>query len=492
MAARFEAGQGSEEHATHGTIEKVLETVGFRHDEIRAIYYGNWLRDYSQLLDPKIVRATDMPKNFPDVLSREALTRIVDILAVKEFTGLMKIDRSRFIVTPERLGVYRASEHIDNPRVVNPTPANPKARDRDFEDWVLPGDPLLDVNPETSMKRYIKRSADRMADMFASAMDAGLQSTDGLRTLGSALHVLEDFFAHSNFVELSLIKAGYSDVLPWTSEAPCKHRLPLVTGMFGGSDIIASLAAPLGKILFSDEQKPFEATRVGERSERDQIILILLQEHPNSAYLEAYENFLAARDGWASLPFSEMVEKYYHYLNLPGRIIGSAIGTVMQGLATWFGNSVDDVQTLLGDDPNTSGSTDPSHSQLAKDHAEHPLHLLAAELARKAVLEVGQAVLGVSHGKQEAEHPAVVAARFFTHPMDSEWQDEIVQQWARKHPENVKRATRKSDLQDGQKRLQKSAQDALRRFNSESSSFMNTFFEKVADLKDFWDRITGK
>ena len=92
---RFGAGEGSEEEATHGSIESVLEHAGFRQHEIRAIYYGNWLRDFSQLLDPKIVRAAHMPKNFPDVLSRDALTRIVDVLAVKEFSDLMKIDREK-------------------------------------------------------------------------------------------------------------------------------------------------------------------------------------------------------------------------------------------------------------------------------------------------------------------------------------------------------------------------------------------------------------
>ncbi|WP_241092388.1 Het-C domain-containing protein, partial [Pseudomonas viridiflava] len=117
---RFEAGEGDEHRHTHGSIEAVLETAGFRKDEIRAIYYGNWLRDHSQLVDPKLVRAPDMPKSFPDLLSREALTGIVDVLAVKAFTDLMKIDRSRFIVTPQRLGVYRAAEHIDNPRAINP------------------------------------------------------------------------------------------------------------------------------------------------------------------------------------------------------------------------------------------------------------------------------------------------------------------------------------------------------------------------------------
>ncbi|WP_434678144.1 hypothetical protein J3P77_19025 [Pseudomonas sp. R1-18] len=492
VALRFEAGKGSKEHATHGSIEEVLKTAGFTDNEVLAIHYGNWLRDYSQLLDPKIVRATSMPKNFPDVLSREALTKIVDILAVREFIDLMKIDRSGFMVTEERLGVYRPSEHIDNPKAVNPSPADPRDRDADFELWVLPGNPLLEVDPDTSMKRYIQRSVDVMSSKLESAMQAGIQSTDALRELGAGLHILEDFFAHSNFVELSLIKAGYADVLPWTSKAPCKHGIPLVTGMFGGSDVIASLAAPLGEILFSNEQKPFEATKAGERSERDQIILILLSEHPNTTLLEAYETFLAARDKWASLPFASQVEQFYHFINLPGRLFGSAMGTVMQGLATWLGNSVDDVQTFLGDDPNTSGSTDPSHSQLAKDHKEHPLHLLAAELARKAVLDVGQAVLSMEHGKEGAEHPAIVAARYFTHPMDSEWQDEIVKRWAMENRDSVQRATRRSDLLDGQKRLQESAQNAFKTFKSDSSDFLDTFFEKASDLQRYLNRILGK
>ena len=96
-----------------------------------------------------------MPKNFPDVLSREALTQIVDVLAIREFPTLMKIDRDKFKVTPQRLGVYRPSEHIDNPRVVNPEPADPKHRDADFEPWVLPDDPLLHVDFETDRKSVV-------------------------------------------------------------------------------------------------------------------------------------------------------------------------------------------------------------------------------------------------------------------------------------------------------------------------------------------------
>ncbi|KPX39608.1 hypothetical protein ALO68_101510 [Pseudomonas syringae pv. helianthi] len=488
---KFEAGDGDEHRQTHGAIETVLEAAGFRPDEIRAIYYGNWLRDYSQLLDPKIVRATSMPKSFPDLLSRDALTRLVDVLAVKEFTDLMKTDRARFVVTPERLGVYRPAEHIDNPKTVAPKPDNPKLRDADFDNWVLPDDPTLQVDHDTSMKRYIQRSVGIMAAGLQSAVNKGPESTDGLRDMGAALHILEDFFAHSNFAELSLIKLGHTRVLPWTSEADCKHRLPLVTGTFGGSDIIASLAEPLGRILFSTDEKPFEAFKAGERYERDQIMQIILGEHPDERLLSGYETFLEARDQWASLPFSEQVEHFYAFIGTPGRLLGNAFGIVMQSLAVWLGNSVDDLQTLFDEDPNTSGSTDPSHSQLAKDHAQHPLHALAAMLAREAVLQVGQAVLDQWHGKGGAEDPAHIAATFFAHPMDRDWQDTIVRQWAEANPEQVERAALKSELDQFQNQLQHSTKKDLQRFSLAGGDFLDIFFESVS-LADLWARITGK
>ena len=490
-ALRFEAGKGDPVATTHGSIEAALGRVGFTEFQLDAIYYGNWLRDYSQLLDPKLVRAIGTPKNFPDVLSREALTKIVDVLAVREFPRLRVTDRQRFTVTPDKLGVYRPSEHLDNPRPATDKRTDPQSIDANFEDWVAPDDASLQVDPETSMKRYLQRGVDFMTAELNLARQAGPESADGLRAFGSGLHVLEDFFAHSNFVELSLRKMGYSDVLPWTSRAACKHGLPLVTGTFGGSDIIASLAAPLGKILFSTDDKPFVVTRPGVRYERDQIIQILLSEHPDPKWYDAHEAFLSARDTWAGLSFASKVEEILNVIGTPGRIVGNAVGTAMQGLSTLFGNSVDDAQTSLGEDPNTSGSTDPSHSQLAKDHAEHPLHQLAALLAENAVLRVGQAMLGQWNDKFGAQDPAETAAKYFAHPMDVDWQDALVREWAKNNPSLVQRATRKSELDDFNKELQNSANKALDRFKNESSSFLTKFFE-INSINDVWNLISGK
>ena len=60
------------------------------------------------------------------------------------------------------------------------------------------------------------------------------------RSLGAAFHVLEDYFSHTNFVELSLRKLGY-DVYPWVegkqknnpaTGKPLYEDIPIVTGNF--------------------------------------------------------------------------------------------------------------------------------------------------------------------------------------------------------------------------------------------------------------------
>lgn len=52
---------------------------------------------------------------------------------------------------------------------------------------------------------------------------------------------------------------------------------------------------------------------------------------------------------------------------------------MFQALLQLLGNRVDDAQTLLIDNPNTSRSTDPCHSQLAKDHDTQPVSNLGGQ-----------------------------------------------------------------------------------------------------------------
>ncbi|WP_268797880.1 HET-C-related protein [Pseudomonas huanghezhanensis] len=464
----FEAGEGDDHKRTHQQIETVLIGLGFDRDETHMVYFGNWLRDYSQLLDPKIVRATTMPKNFPDVLSRDALTRIVDVMAVKHFR-LRRHFPEHFTVSPQMLGVYRPTEHIDNPKVSDPQASEPTLRDKDFEPLVRDGNPLLDVDYETSMKRYMAQSVTFMQAELKIAMQE--RSVSNLRAFGSALHVLEDFFAHSNFVELSLIKNGHTDVVAWTSPAPCKAGIPLVTGMFGPTDVLASLAGPLGEILFSTEDVTYMPVKAGDRSPREQVLLILLEEHHNPSYLEAFNTYLTTRDEWVDLPFVEFLQRCAQYLLGLSSVVGNGVGIIMKDLLTHLGENVDDWQTRYGQDPHLNGSTDPTHSQLAKDHAEHPLHLLAASLASDAVKQVAQAMTDYWNGDTSAD-PIAVATAYFKHPQDCDWQDAPVITWAAANPEALRRSQSKTELAEISKTLARSGSRALEQLRKDSTAYL--------------------
>jgi hypothetical protein len=467
----FEAGDGNEARQTHLEIEKVLRKCGLTPAEVNAVYFGNWLRDYSQLLDPKIVRALDMPKDFPNVLSRDALTRIVDVLSVKRFGGLRRQPGADYKVTPARLGVYRPSEHIDNPKVTDRNAPDPTSRDLDFEVAIMAGSPQLEVDYQTSMKRYISRSVDFMNRELRIAIDKG-PNAEGLRAFGSALHVLEDFFAHSNFVELALIKEGYRDVLPWTSPANCRAGLPLVTGMFGPTDVVASLAGPLGEILFSVEDVIYQPIKPGDRSPREQVLLILLEEHHNPRYLEIYNAFLTTRDRWVDLPFAEYLQRCAAYLQGLSAVPGNAVGIIFKEVLSHFGDKVDDWQTVHQQDPHENGSTDPSHSQLAKDHAEHPLHLLAASLATEAVRSVATAMISYWDGNGGGD-PIAVAQAYFKHPMDCRWQNREVAAWAAGNPENLRRSQDKVEMLEVRKLIATSAKKASEQMRKDSLAYLN-------------------
>jgi len=428
----FEAGGHDSDGHSHVSLTQPLRELGLPPYKVHAIYFGNWLRDHSQLLDPKLVRGPNMRRSFPALLSRPALTQVIDILAARTFSHGRGLYPDWFKVTPERLGVYRPTQHIDNPKVKNPTPKDILAIDSDFEPWIEAGNPWLEVDYDSSVKRHIYRSVAVMQEELGAAMYER-DSADGARLFGAGLHILEDFFAHSNFVELSLIKQGYDTVLPWTSQAPCKWKLPVVTGRFGGSDVIASLALPIAKVLTPISIWTFTPTKPGDRTDSELMILVLLGELDDPEPLFAFKAYLSLRDSLVSNPVYARLEMALWLVSAPARLLANGLGIIMQGLARWIGNTVDDFQTLFGENPNTNGSTDPTHSQLAKDHAEHPFHQLAGQLAQVAVKEVSQAMID-NWEDRPGPNPMAVATAFFAHPQDTTWQDEIVARWAKENP----------------------------------------------------------
>jgi hypothetical protein len=169
-----------------------------------------------------------------------------------------------FEVTEERLGVYRAEEHIDNPLGYGDG-----ADARKFDPRLRgPVDPKeVEIDMRTGMKNYIANedggwatSSGYLKFSFARSIHFGrvyahgASGTSGkdddlceaLRCLGQALHCMEDFSAHSNYCELALRELGYHEVFPHCGTNTQIHVngktvYPLVTGTFGGVDFLHSV-----------------------------------------------------------------------------------------------------------------------------------------------------------------------------------------------------------------------------------------------------------
>lgn len=95
----------------HGDIEDTLLTLlisraaggkKFSQLDVKRVYFGNWLRDYSQAVDVGTVK----------YVSAEAIRILLWVLGFLSFGYGTK----EFEVTTARLGCYRPEEHIDNPK----------------------------------------------------------------------------------------------------------------------------------------------------------------------------------------------------------------------------------------------------------------------------------------------------------------------------------------------------------------------------------------
>ncbi|KAI0082745.1 Het-C-domain-containing protein [Panus rudis PR-1116 ss-1] len=212
--------------------------------DTKRVYFGNWLRDYSQAVDVA-------------GLQKLQLQTIINLCMALGFLA-HGYATNEFEVTEDRLAVYLPTEHIDNPKGY-PDDArkyHPKLRG--------PVDPReLDIDPYTGMKNYIanengpwdtskalvRRTLEQCIHLGRQNRANGRKEDlyEAYRLLGQAMHTLEDFPAHSNFCELALVSLGYKNVFVHVGDqVRIQARngqwvAPLVTGTFGSSDFIHSL-----------------------------------------------------------------------------------------------------------------------------------------------------------------------------------------------------------------------------------------------------------
>ncbi|REG37179.1 heterokaryon incompatibility protein Het-C [Archangium gephyra] len=452
----FNAGLGSGKPGSHGheSIEKALIEAGFSEKECHLVYFGNWLRDHSQLIDPKLLRFPGAVASLVPFtgFSRNGLTQIVDVLTRAKFE-----DVSHFRVNTTNLGVYRNEEHLDNPSGIE----DKRSVDKMFRAACLPRE--LEVDPTTRMKRFIRSAAAQgseegytglkyLSDQLHLAVSKGKNNT-GYLHLGQALHTLEDFFSHTNFVEVALVHVGYW-VEPWVPARDGRaSSLPITSGKFGGLDTAASLLLGLGESL-----KKENVCVAGQPTLASKIALILLKDFE---FNKTYETL-----GGLLEDLYELEKKYPVLATLSCKTIGfvlwlfdAAIGEAIHTI----GNLIDDAQTEFMSNP---ASTDPTHSQLAKDHDDHHLHTLAATLAKIAVKDVGLMMQQAWAGKVSSQQVVATAAKHFVHPVHIGKDDKrllTVAAWAKSNGPKIKELGSRSRVADWTKEKAKELEELRKR-----------------------------
>ncbi|GAB1196113.1 hypothetical protein APSETT444_005379 [Aspergillus pseudonomiae] len=260
----------------HGDIEDVLLTLflarvaggrKFNKLDVQRVYFGNWLRDYSQAVDVGTLK----------YVSAEAIRILIWVLGFLSFGYGTK----EFEVTTERLGCYEPTEHIDNPLGYA---EGEDARDYDHrlrgpvdEERELSVDPMTateDIGIATSaglVRRVFRRSIQLGRQYARSQNDEDLH--EAFRLLGTGLHCLEDYAAHSNYTELSLIEMGESDIFPHVGRntklelhGAQNDVYPVVTGTFGGVDFFHSVLGELSDKVTQSEVQSLEGVIIDSQS----------------------------------------------------------------------------------------------------------------------------------------------------------------------------------------------------------------------------------
>ncbi|EME46452.1 hypothetical protein DOTSEDRAFT_70448 [Dothistroma septosporum NZE10] len=280
----------------HGDIEDTLLTLltaraiggKFSKLDVKRVYFGNWLRDYSQAVDVGTVK----------YVSAEAIRLLLWILGFMSFG----YGTDEFEVTKERLGAYRPEEHIDNPKDYAD---NLDARQYDSR---LRG-PVderreLSIDERTGLKTYIASedqgittSAGMVRDLFRRSIELGRRYKrsrdtrdfyEALRLLGTGTHCLEDYAAHSNYTELALIELGERDVFPHVGrdtqirlQGARQPVYPIVTGTFGGVDFLHSVMGEFSDKTTQSELSELESTIQQSENADTSLLKDLLDKLPS-------------------------------------------------------------------------------------------------------------------------------------------------------------------------------------------------------------------
>lgn len=414
----------------HRLIEKNALTGLVRQANcIESVYFGNWQRDVSQMFAPFVYKLLGSRAK----TVYELVFEVLDVVAEAEFGR--RLDRVR-------LGTYRWEEHIDNPRefcspvttcgAIDPSTYEPieagLRRPEDAPEHPSLGDRFWHEGPG-ALPNYLIASQGYVLGQLRRAAEQG-PNDRGLEHFGNAMHTVEDFYAHSNFIELGLNLLGRS-VDPRTglkkvgnALVPVEDglgRLRLTTGIFLPLDTVVSLE----KLLLGAIEGKAPGTPPSNLQKK--IIRVLVRRVLGPRPLEIYDLLVRAWEGTGipaalravmmALGIPDLQRAFEEIIAHPLRIeIRKLLQPLVDATAQQTGGkpypvviggrTLQVIETthskLSNDDPKDSQKKDDSYSY----------HETARKLAVQAVQDFWREMAKVWCSPAQPVNPASVPARF--------------------------------------------------------------------------------
>lgn len=323
----------------------------------------------------------------------------------------------------------------------------------------------MSVDPRTGLKNYIANeragidtSAGLVRRLLGQSVELGRRYSrnknkkdlyEALRLLGTASHCLEDYAAHSNYVELALIEMGERNVFPHVGrrteiqlEGARGPVFPLVTGTFGGVDFLHSVCGEFDDKATQSEIEELEGTltQYQNGNQDNSVLQDLLNKIPDGVFggkdeagkADELKQNAAAHQMQNTRISPRQPEEWTNYLNDVQKQIYPIIewhDEVMQSitetiekipilpdlieslqeevnkfvfslLAPYLLPIINQVKNELNTGSNEiiqsskdkqhivfndDNSTDPTHSMLSKDHFSNILNEPAGKVARQTV-----------------------------------------------------------------------------------------------------------
>ncbi|KAH6912796.1 heterokaryon incompatibility Het-C [Coprinopsis sp. MPI-PUGE-AT-0042] len=456
----------------------------FSRSDIKRVYFGNWLRDYSQAMD-----IAGLSK-----LSADTLVLVVSVLGFMTFG----YSTEEFEVTADRLGVYLPVEHIDNPKGY----AEKEGDAREFHPNLRPpvDQQELEIDTNTGMKKYMATenegwdtSTSFIRRTLRSCIEHGRRAGgqegadlwEAYRLLGTGLHTLEDFTAHSNWCELALRKMGYEDVFCHVGDeviidTPNGPAPPIVTGTFGGADFVHSLlgetgdklsqasvtdlsgkldqasqnpAADLGaikdivsKIMGSEEDEKLnhgeelKQQAQGYHFDPDNVAPPEVQQQLMDL-LKWHDDIMRDVDKKISMipGLSDLLEEFSNALNA---YIYTILAPYLTPILTQATSALDEGSKVVIDNDdqyevfNNPEASDPSHSMLSKDHFGLILNEPAGKVAQIVVEYTVNLIVQAWYNDEDPDRVLDQVLEAFHHPYYSNGSSDIqnkmfehIEQW---------------------------------------------------------------